>query len=58
MVTYGNISFVKRAHIQKLASRLALFYLSGKKTVVWKLREDEGGIKVPISQCQITQGSG
>lgn len=48
---------------------LALFYRSVNilcslkktwkdwKTVVWKLWEDEGGIKVSLPQCQITQCS-
>lgn len=59
-----------QAHEYAGPETLALFYLSGNilcsfnrtrkdwKTVVWKLWEGEGGIKVSLPQCQITQGSG
>lgn len=58
-----------QAHAYAGLETLALFYLSGdilcslNKTredwkTVWKLWEDEGGIKVSFPQCQITQGSG
>lgn len=64
--------FVKWAHIQRhaYAGLETLFYLSSDilcslkktrkdlKTVVWRLWECEGGIKVSLPQCQITQGSG
>lgn len=66
---YDMAHIQKQAHAYACLETLALFYLSGdilcslNKTredwkTVWKLWEDEGGIKVSFPQCQITQGSG